>query len=207
MNRHRLHRARRWAMPASPPPKEPKKRAGRKLPNFMQESDVDKLLRATKTERDRLALMLMKYLGLRVSEVTKLRVEHIDFQAGYILLYQAKGSKDRKLPIPRKLTGPLRGWIGPRTEGPFFESRQGGHLSTRAMQLMVKRVAKEAGIRNWNAPRIVTPHKLRHSFASTLIQNGVSLVVVRDALGHSSLAVTNTYAHASPEHMRQALEM
>lgn len=178
----------------------------RKLPTFLTDREVDALLRATATQRDRLILFVMRFLGLRVSEVSKLRVEHIDFAGPTLMVREGKGRKDRALPLPRAIAGPLRGWIGPRTEGPVFPSRRGGALKPRAIQLLVKRLAVKAGVRAPTEQRRVTPHKLRHAFCSSKIAAGVDIAVVRDLMGHSSIAVTDVYSHATPERLRAAME-
>lgn len=181
--------------------------AARKLPEFLTEREVDALLRATRTQRDRLILFLMRFVGLRVSEISKLRVEHIDFAGPTLMVREGKGKKDRALPLPKAVAGPLRGWIAARTEGPVFPSRRGGALKPRALQLLLKRLAVAAQLRAATERRRVTPHKLRHAFCSAKIAAGVDVAVVRDLMGHSSIAVTDVYSHATPERLRKAMEV
>jgi integrase/recombinase XerD len=180
---------------------------GRKLPQFLNDREPELLLKATRTQRDRVMLMAMLYLGLRVSEVCKLRIEDIDFGRGFLFVRQGKGSKDRGLPVPGKFLPILRGWIGPRTSGYVFPSRQGGdRLSARAVQLLMKRVAARAGLQKAAEPRAVTPHKLRHAFASRMLARGADIEAVREAMGHSDLATTSVYLHCTPERLRNAME-
>lgn len=178
---------------------------GRKLPTIPDFGDLDKILRATTRERDRLMLMLMRFMGLRVSEVAKLEVQHLDFTQGFLQVREGKGSKDRTLPLPDFMVKPLRGWVGGRVEGHVFPSPRGGRLGNRAIQLLIKRLAKKAGVKDWNKPRFFRPHALRHAFCSTLLMNNVPIHEARDLMGHSSLATTNQYAHSTPEHLRRAI--
>lgn len=183
-----------------------KKRKSKRLPNFLADDEPVKLLKATSRERDRLMLMLMRYLGLRVSEVVKLHAEHIDFDRQILMVRDGKGGRDRGLPLPDFLGKGLRGWLAGKQAGHVFPSPRGGGLTTRAVQLLIKRLAVKAGLRDPLASRRVTPHKLRHAFCSERIARGVDLAAVRDLMGHSSLAVTDRYAHATPERLREAIE-
>lgn len=180
---------------------------GKKLPTFLMDDEPEKLLRATTRERDRLLLMTGLYLGLRVSELVKLQVEHIDFRRRLLMVREGKGAKDRALPIPSRLVGPLRGWIGGRQEGFVFPSPRGGRLTTRAVQKLVKRIAVAAGLKDALKARRVTPHRLRHCFASRMLERGADINAVKEAMGHSSVAVTSIYLHTSPEHLRQSMEI
>lgn len=94
----------------------------RRVPHFLRGDTAERLLRGTTTERDRVLLMALLYLGLRVSEASKLRVEHIYFRDSTVLVFQSKRGKSRLLPIPKRFAGILRGWVGTRT-GWVFPSR------------------------------------------------------------------------------------
>lgn len=183
------------------------KRKPKKLPAILHLDTADRLLRATGTERDRLLLMLARYMGLRVSELTKLQIPHLDFRRKLLMVREGKGGKDRCLPIPSFLVGPLRGWVAGRRAGPVFPSPRGGHLTTRAVQKMVKRVAVAAGLDDATAPRKYHPHGLRHVFASERVAKGVDLEALRDLMGHSSIATTSIYTHATPERLRECMEL
>lgn len=179
----------------------------RRLPQFLQAHEPETLLAATDTERDRVLLMALLYLGLRCSEVCKLRVEHIDFARGLLFVREGKGRKDRALPIPKRFLNIFRGWVGPRTEGYVFPSPRGGRLTNRAVQLLVKRVAARAGLPGALEPRRFHPHALRHVFATRMLERGADIITVRDALGHASVATTQTYTHATPDRLRQHMEI
>jgi len=187
--------------------KRTKRRTPRKLPTIPDFGDLDKILRATKHERDRLMLMLARFMGLRVSEIVKLEAAHLDFTGRFLAVRQGKGNKDRILPLPKFLVGPLRGWLGPRRDGFVFPSPRGGRLTTRAVQYLIKRLARAAGLVDADKPRMLTPHKFRHFFASDKCEKGVDLRALQDLLGHASLATTQTYLHVRPERLRECMEM
>lgn len=204
MPRTRLHRARRWVAPAPAPVK--KKRQGRKLPNFMPDDAPEALLRATTRERDRMLLLVALYFGLRNSEICKLQVEHIDFKRRVLTVREGKGKRDRACPIPSKMFGPLRAWVGGRLEGYVFPSPRGGRLSTRAVQLLVKRMALKAGLHGATEPRRYRPHGFRHAYASRLLNTGANIREVQELLGHSSLNSTMQYVHADPKRLVAAVD-
>lgn len=182
------------------------KRKAKKLPNIPPWEEVDRLLRATTRQRDRLILMLGAFCALRVSELTKLQVAHLDFSRNMLIVREGKGMKDRAVPIPDFMRGPLRGWIGLRKSGPVFPSRNGGGvMTTRAVQYLIKRIAVAAGLTDALRPRRISPHSLRHAAASRWFENGASVVEVRDLLGHSSIAVTDRYSHANPVRLAEVV--
>ena len=181
--------------------------SNRRLPQFLQSREPEQLLAATETERDRVLLMTLLYLGLRVAELCALMVEHIDFGQAVLFVREGKGKKDRALPLPRRFAGILRGWIGPRCSGYVFPSPRGGRLTTRAVQILVKRVAARAGLRDALEPRRVTPHKFRHAFATRMLERGADIIAVKEALGHASVATTQVYTHVSGERLRQHMEI
>jgi integrase/recombinase XerD len=179
----------------------------RRLPRFLADDEPEKLLRATKRERDRVLLILALYCGLRVSELTKLHVADLDLARRLLFVRQGKGGKDRTVPLPQKIITFVRGWIGSRTDGLVFPSREGGgSLTNRAVQLLFKKLAVVAGLPGAREARRVTPHKFRNAYASRLLESGAAIHEVRDLLGHASLAVTDLYSHASAHRLAQAVE-
>lgn len=180
---------------------------GRKLPVFLTGDEPDRLLSQMRSERDRLIVLIGLHLGLRVSEVTRLRAEHVDFDQGQLLVFQGKGAKDRYVPLNSKVAGPLKTWIGDKKEGWLFLARGGQKpLSTRAVQFIIEYAAKRAGIKRPEGQHRITPHVLRHTFASRLVANGVDIAVVRDLLGHSSISITSQYLHTNTARLRSAVE-
>lgn len=185
----------------------PAKRRAKKLPYIPPSDELERIVRATTRERDRLMLMLGLYAGLRVSEITKLTVRDLDFSRHLLAVREGKGCKDRVLPIPQFLQAPLRGWVGARRSGPLFPSPQGGgHLTTRAVQYLVKRLAAKAGLEGAAEPRRYHPHALRHGFATERLRRKVNPVVIQKMLGHSNLATTMVYLHVMPEDLREGMD-
>ncbi|MDE2097145.1 MAG: phage integrase family protein [Patescibacteria group bacterium] len=182
-------------------------RKPKKLPVVPPWQEVEKLLRATSRERDRLVLMLGAYMGLRVSEICGLDVPDVDFRQALLFLHEAKGGKDAVLPIPRFLVGPLRGWVGARTSGPLFPSPKGrGHLTTRAVRYLVKRTAAAAGLPDPTKARKYYPHVLRHAFCTERIRRGVPLPHVQRLMRHEQVQTTIRYTHVVPEDLREGID-
>lgn len=171
----------------------------RKLPVFLLGDEPERLLRAARTERDRVLGLCLVSLGLRAGEVCRLRVEHLDFARRLLWVRRGKGDKDRCLPLPRVLLGPLRGWVGARREGCVFPSRQGGGpLTVRALEYLVKRLAARAALPDAGRARRYHPHALRHVFATRALEAGGSLYDVKELLGHSDIRVTEKYLFSTP---------
>lgn len=177
--------------------------APRKLPKHLRTNEVEALLAAAASERDRLVLLVGLLLGLRVSEIAHLRIEHVDLDERTVLVEQGKGSKDRVVPIPVRLVGTLAAWIGRRAHGWLFPSpRSGGPLTERALHKLVVRTARRAGV-----DRIpVSPHKLRHTYASSALKRGANLRIVQQLLGHASIGTTEIYTHVDVEDLRAAVD-
>lgn len=187
----------------------------RKLPIYLNQEEADKVLATAlariaraktdkqrrRAQRDWLVILTGILTGLRVSELCKLQISHLDFSAKMLQVVEGKGSKDRVVPISEKLVGPLREWIGSRTEGYVFAAPGGGKLATRTLQDRIPEIAREAGV----AKRI-TPHKMRHTFCTRLHEKGVDLIEIKDLAGHASVATTQIYTHASPEQLRGAVD-
>lgn len=178
----------------------------KRLPYFLPDDEPDLLLRAAVAPRDRLLLLLGMYCGLRVSEMCRLRVEDVDFTRGVVTVRHGKGDKDRAIPLADKIVEPLRVWVEARRDGYLFPSaRREGPLTTRAVQLLLKRLAQKAGLSGAKTGRRYTPHKLRHRFATGLLRSGADIVEVQELLGHANLATTAIYLHADPQRLRAAV--
>jgi len=187
----------------------------RRLPNFLRAPERAQLLGAAQAEldkatsparrraaaRDQLLVHVGLNMGLRVSELCKLEVEHLDFTQRSCLVALGKGAKDRYVPIPEKLAARLQVWIGDRASGPVFPSAGGRRLAIRTVQLRVKRLAKIAGI-----TRNVKCHTLRHTFATRLIETGADIRLVQELMGHSSLNTTEVYLHVDVGRMKGAVD-
>ncbi len=187
----------------------------RRLPNFLRAHEQQQLIALAQARMDaaksaaklraaRLDWLMLQtglLLGLRVSELCKLRAEHVDLAQATALVYQGKGDRDRYVPIPARLLEPLRAWLDGRTDGPVFRSPRGGQLSTRTVQLRFQVLGIRAGL-----PRKLKPHTLRHTFATRLLQAGATIREVQELLGHASVATTEIYTHVSTERLRAVVD-
>jgi len=177
-------------------------RRSKRLPQVPTREEVRRLLQAAKTEDETLALNLLVYTGMRVSELASLRCEDIDLESGLIRVL-GKGGRERVLVAPPHILPLLRrraralGGSGPLFPSPIDPSRPVSYVT---IERMLRRVARRAGLR-----RRVTPHMLRHYFATTMLQAGLDIREVQELLGHSSLSTTQVYTHVSQERLRLKL--
>jgi integrase/recombinase XerD len=180
----------------------------RHLPNVLSEAEINDLLNAPDLNtiegvRDRAMLELLYATGLRVSELTALVQRDFDLERG-LLTCRGKGSKQRYIPIGRSAVfwlqeyGKVRNTFEKGVSVKYFFIRVGGGPLTRQQVWeLLKRYTVKLGLEK------VSPHSLRHSFATHLIQNGADSRSVQALLGHSDLATTQIYTHLSKEHLRQ----
>lgn len=178
----------------------------RRLPKAMSQLQVTDLLEQpgeSKTPfRDRAMLELMYAAGLRASETVSVDVGDLDF-ASRSLRVRGKGNKERVTLFGQAAEEALRGYIDGERIGDgkaLFTNSKGDRLSTRTVQNVVKRWALQVGL-----PPEVSPHTLRHSFATHLLDGGADLKTVQQLLGHESLATTQIYTHLSIERLRDAV--
>ncbi len=182
-------------------------RVPKSLPKIISVEEVQAMFQAAESTRDLLILMLLYSSGLRVSELCNLNINNVDFQEGLIRVIHGKGGKDRVVPISHKVLELLKRFIleergeALNSSAPLFVSRSSTRLSTRSIQRIVSKCRKRAGIE-----RKVTPHTLRHAFATHLIENKVDIRYIQEYLGHSSLATTQIYTHVSLRHLKQAYD-
>ena len=184
-------------------------RIGRSLPKTLTEEEVDALLNAPNTDeplghRDRTMLELLYATGLRVSELINLKQSQINFNHG-VLRIVGKGDRERLIPLGEESQRWLRDFIdGPRMEillerqtDYLFPTRRGDRMTRQAFWHIIKRYAEKAGIR-----RKLSPHSLRHAFATHLLNRGADLRVVQLLLGHSDLSTTQIYTHVARERLK-----
>lgn len=167
----------------------PKK--SQELPNVLSKSEVKKILEQPTNIKHRAILTVIYSGGLRISEAINLRLEDIRSKEGYIFIKGAKGKKDRRTLLSAKLLNLLRNYF--REFKPaywLFEGQSGGQYSTRSIQAIFRKAVIGARINPW-----ATPHTLRHSFATHLLQQGVNLRYIQDLLGHGSSKTTEIYTH------------
>ncbi len=152
--------------------------------------------------RDSAILELFYSAGLRLAELASLNVEDIDYRAETVRVL-GKGSKERLVPIGSIAMKAIQNYrsAGKIHEGPIFISKLRKRLSTRSINSILKKYLSQSSI-----PFNVTPHKLRHSFATHLLDNGADLRSVQSLLGHASLSTTQIYTHVTKERLREAYD-
>lgn len=183
----------------------PQKRSQKRTIEFLQRKEIEALVAAPDPttwlgRRDRTLLLLMAQTGLRVSEVTSLRVDSVVLGTGAHVRCHGKGRKSRCTPLRRDAAGALRTWIDEQqaaAETPLFPSSRGGRMSTDAVGRLVDKHVRTASAKCSSiAEKNVTPHTLRHSAAMALRERGVDLSVIALWLGHESIETTQMYLHA-----------
>ncbi len=178
--------------------KRPKKE--RKIPSVLTKEEVKKLLNALPTEKSKLMASLIYACGFRVSELANLKLSNLDFNEKVGYIRQAKGRKDRIFNIPLFLVKDLEKQIKEQQvdNQEYLFTGPKGKLSDRNMQKIVRSAAKRAGIN-----KKTSPHTLRHSFATHLLENGVDIRKIQELLGHADLSTTQIYTHISTEELKK----
>ena len=173
----------------------------RKLPTVLAADEVTRLFEAAPEGRDRVLLRTAYALGLRVSEPIALRLEDIDAARGLVVVRQGKGAKDRLVPLSVRLLVELRVyWHHSRSRPWLFPGgRRGAHLTAAGVQRVVRRVALGAGL-----SKPVSPHTLRHSYATHLLEAGCDLLTIQHLLGHKDLKTTSRYLHCGTQQLGRA---
>ncbi|WP_215145181.1 site-specific tyrosine recombinase XerD [Exiguobacterium qingdaonense] len=178
-------------------------KAEKQLPDTWSQAEVERLLDSVPTSdplslRDRAMLELLYGTGMRVSELLGLDLDDLQFELGY-LQCEGKGERARIIPVSSVAQGfveryiqQARNGIGGRETEALFLNGRGGRLSRQGFWKMIKRRAKLAGI-----DKEITPHVLRHSFATHLLENGADLRAIQQMLGHADLATTQVYTHVN----------
>jgi integrase/recombinase XerD len=180
--------------------KIPYGRRPKKLPTVLAPDEVNRLFEAADSERARTLLRTAYALGLRVSELVALRVEDLDAARGLVVVRQGKGAKDRLVPLSPRLLEELRAYWRRRRPRPwlFPGGRRGRPLTPAGVQRVVKRAARRAGL-----SKPVTPHTLRHSYATHLLEAGCDVLTIQRLLGHRDLKTTARYLHLSTQQLGQ----
>ena len=175
------------------------------LPKFLTEAEAHDLLMAAEHDpRDHAILTVMAYTGLRVSEVCHLDCEDINLRERTLNVVSGKGDKHRMVVFSQPTAVSLRRWMESREDvetDALFLNRNRTRLSPRSVQRIVKRYASDAGIR-----KVVTPHVLRHTMATTLLRHGADIRIIQQLLGHSSIATTQIYTHVDDQMLRTAYD-
>lgn len=167
----------------------------KRLPVALTRNEVHTLLNATQNLKHRTIFMTTYSVGLRVSEVTRLKVQDIDSETMRIFIRNGKGQKDRYVMLSPRLLEELRiYWKAYRPKDWLFPGQGNVPISTSAVQSVFARVRSQAGI-----DKAATPHSLRHSFAVHLLENGTNLKHIKELLGHASIQSTMIYLKLAPE--------
>jgi integrase/recombinase XerD len=170
------------------------------LPTVLTKKEVRDLFNATNNFKSKLILKLLYSSGLRVSELTKLKYEDINYEENTGIVHQGKGKKDRMFILSKEVIDELKKFQikQNKTKGHIFTNNKKQPITTRNIQKIIKNSAKKAEI-NKN----VTPHKLRHSFATHLLETGTDIRMIQELLGHSNLQTTQIYTHISREQIKK----
>lgn len=189
-------------------------KAEKKLPVFLTEEDLLKLLHAPDTDtpagfRDRTMLELLYATGIRVSEMMNLDTKDINLDIGFIRVF-GKGSKERIVPVGKEAMKYLKEYListrnilaKPHLSGmALFVNQKGSRMSRQGFFLLLKKYGKQAGI-----TKNISPHTLRHTFATHLIEHGADLRSVQEMLGHSDIVTTEIYTHVSRSKVKEVYE-
>ena len=189
-------------------------RVGRSLPKALSTEEVEDLLSASTGEtpdgsRDRAMLELLYASGMRVSELVSLNLEDVDLEQGFVRCL-GKGAKERMIPIHQQAADVFRAYLAegrPKLatkrsgQAAFLSSRRSQRLTRQGFWFILRALSKRTGIR-----KRITPHTLRHSFATHLLRGGAPLRHVQELLGHASISTTQVYTHLTSEHVRVEYE-
>ncbi len=171
----------------------------RKLPSFLSIEEMNKLLDDNLSKRDRVIIELIYGTGMRASEICSLNTKDVDF-ANETVRVMGKGRKERILPLTRKAKDAIRDYLSPsrNKNTPLLLNKFGKRLSQRSLQRIVgKYIRAVADVTH------SSPHTLRHTFATHLLDRGCDLRTVQELLGHSSISTTQIYTHITPERLKK----
>ena len=185
---------------------------GDHLPEVLTTEEVDRLeasidLSKWEGHHNRAIIEVLFSCGLRVSELVNLKLSDLYIDEEYVRV-MGKGSKERLVPISRKAIDELKNWfydrnlmkIKPGEEDFVFLNRRGAHLTRTMILIMIKSQAKDAGIQ-----KTISPHTLRHSFATALLEGGADLRFIQALLGHEDIGTTEIYTHIDTSTLRQEI--
>ena len=185
-------------------------RRWKRLPKALTSEEIDKLLAPETPETpqtlcDQAVLELAYASGLRLAELRNARLEHLHLDAGFINVI-GKGNKERVVPLGRKAIAALERYLSagrprlvtPRSPASVFLTKRGTPFAPVTLWLRIKQRVRRAGI-----ARNVTPHMLRHSFATHLLDHGADLRVIQELLGHASISTTEVYTHVAGHRLRE----
>ena len=185
-------------------------RRWKRLPKALTDAEIKQLLEPETPETpqalcDQAVLELAYASGLRLAELRNARLEQLHLEAGFINVI-GKGNKERVVPVGRNATAAISRYleagrpklVTPRTPANVFLTRRGTPFAAVTLWLRIKRRARRSGI-----ARNITPHMLRHSFATHLLEHGADLRVIQELLGHASISTTEVYTHVAGNRLRE----
>lgn len=170
------------------------------LPTVLTKQEMKDLLKATKKGRNRLLLQFVYSSGVRVGESVEMLLENVNFKERIAKVKSGKGDKDRIIILSKNWCKLAKKYVEKRKiKSPYlFSKKNGKPISSDTVQRMVRRAAKKAGI-----SKSVTPHVLRHSFATHLLEAGENIRKIQELLGHANLNTTQIYTHVSTEELKK----
>ena len=171
--------------------KTPNQKRDKKLPIILSKKEIENMIICTKNFGHRTMIMLMYASGMRASEIINLKWTDIDFNRNIIHIKLAKGNKDRIVMLSPKIKKNLKR-LDIEKKGLVFKTNRNSRYSLRTIELIVKKAAEKAGV-----TKHVTPHTLRHSFATHLLEHGIDIRYIQKLLGHSDLKTTMIYTNVS----------
>ena len=183
-------------------------RRGRRVPKALSEPEIRRLLEhpleATPQALCTHAILETAYAsGLRLAEIRNLRLEQLHLEAGFLMVI-GKGNKERVVPVGAAAVRALQRYLAvrhtlvrPKSPGVVFLTQRGSAFAHVTLWKRITQAVLRAGVE-----RHVTPHMLRHSFATHLLAHGADLRVIQELLGHASVATTEIYTHVAPEHLK-----
>jgi integrase/recombinase XerD len=173
-------------------------KVARKLPTVLTRKEVKLLIDSANRKRHKIMIMLLYSSGLRVSELVNLRIGDLELDQKMGWVRSGKGAKDRMFIISEKLVGKLKTFVKDRPKDEFLFRGHKGKMTTRSVQKVIVNAAKRAGI-----DKKVTPHVLRHTFATHMLESGVDLRKIQMLLGHSQLSTTQLYLNVSNKELKK----
>ncbi len=178
----------------------PTPKKAKTIPITLTKEEVIKLIKATKKGRNRLIIKLLYSSGLRVSELVKLKTENINLKEKTAIVKAGKGNKDRIIILSEKWCKEIKKYLKTKKikSEYVFSKKNGKKISTDTIQRIIRKATKKA-----NITKHITPHKLRHSFATHLLEEGENIRKIQELLGHSNISTTQIYTHVTTKELKK----